>query len=79
MQRAARFLLWQGFALFMLGMMVAVGSCEASLGNAFSETPAEGGPPVWLGRTMILVSVLMMVAGATLKAIAPSSTEDDDE
>ena len=82
MQRAARFLLWQGFALFMLGMMVVVGSCGASLEDSFSGIPARGGPPSEIGMFgmfMVIVSVLMMVAGSTLKAIAPRATEDEDE
>ena len=79
MQRAARFLLWQGFAIFMLGMVLFAGSCGASLENALSGYEPQGGPPPWVGRIMILVSVLMMVAGATLKAIAPAPTENDDE
>ena len=76
MQRAARFLLWGGLALLILSMASCGIGCVSIFGSAKEGTDATGGGPIALGMFSLLISTVMLIVGALLKALAPTSSED---
>ena len=78
MQRTARFLLWGGLALFLVGAAACGVGCVGALDSAFNNNPESeslaGG--IAAGLWMLVISLAMLISGAILKAVARSSRED---
>ena len=69
LQRVARFLLWGGLALFI----VSIFSCLVGFGEAVES--GEGEKAASVGVWMFIVSLLMVLVGAILKAVSSRAGE----
>lgn len=84
MQRAARWFLWIGLAMLLLGIGACGVSCVAgvaALGDAMSGANGEGtaetaGAIAALGILGVGAGIVSVIVGAILKAFAPSSSEE---
>ena len=77
-QRAARFLLWGGFALFIAGLASCGVGCIGAADSAFNQNPesesiASGG--IGASFHMVVISIVMVFVGSILKAISGKSRE----
>ena len=82
MQRLARFLLWQGFAVFILGLFVMIVACGRSMAESGLGAPSSdsGSSGAIISRLLIMLGLLMVFSGATLKAITTYASEwEEDE
>lgn len=87
MQRIARFLLWGGLALLILGIGSCGVGCVAGLGAVVEGIEGSEADAAALGDTMagasifgiiaIVISLAMVLMGAILKAVSPKSRERD--
>ena len=75
MQRAARFLLWGGLALLVLSMASCGAGCVISISSAVEGEEATGGGFLAFGTVSLFASIVMIIIGAVLKAVAPKSRE----
>ena len=76
-QRIARFLLWGGLAVLVIGLASCGVGCIGAFASAFGTNPeAEeltGG--IGFGTVMLMISVAMIVVGAIIRAIAKTPNE----
>ena len=75
MQRAARFLLWGGLALLVLGMASCGAGCVLLISSAVEGEEATGEGFLTFGTVSLYASIGMIIIGAVLKAVAPKSRE----
>ena len=76
MQRAARFFLWFGLALLIFSTASCGVGCLATVGEAVEGGESNvGGGIILAGTLALILSVLMLITGALLKAFSGSSRE----
>lgn len=77
-QRAARFLLWMGFSLFLIGMFVIGATCTSEFSDVAEGRNVEAGKAGMVGMYIVVASLLMIAFGAFLKAIAGKASEAEE-
>ncbi len=79
MQRTARFLLWGGLAVILIGMtgcgVGCIAGVDAVLGNSESEDFAGGA--IAYSVLGLGLGLVMVIIGAILKAVSPESKEPE--
>ena len=78
MQRIARFLLWGGLALFLIGATACGVGCIGAIDSTLNNNPEAESlvAGIAVGSWMVFISLAMLISGAILKAIARTSQED---
>ena len=78
MQRIARFLLWGGLALLLIGATACGVGCIGAIYSTLNNNPYAESLVAFIevGSWMVFISLSMLISGAILKAIARTSHED---
>ena len=78
MQRVARFLLWGGLAMFLMGALSCGVGCFGAVDSTLGDNPEseELAGAAGIGVLLLIVSILMVIVGAVLRAIAGSPHEE---
>ena len=78
-QRAARFLLWGGLAVFLAGVLSCgvgcLGAADSSLNNNPESEQLVGA--VGVGMWLTIISILMVMSGAILKAVSGGGEKEN--
>ena len=70
-QRLARFLLWQGFGVIILGIVLLFFMAGMTL-----EGIGQSGPGAKFIGLCFAIGLIMILIGATIRAIAPEGYEE---